>query len=214
MNVTNETKEILHTLIKRYPILSACVKDIQKAFETFCDCFACGGKILLCGNGGSAADCGHIVGELMKGFLKRRPISQELGNIIDSGCTETFSDKLQIGLPAIDLCANSALSAAIINDLGGDLVYAQQVLGYGSSDDVLIGISTSGNANNVCKAAIVARAKGMKIVGLVGGSGGKLQELSDICICVPAKSTPEIQELHLPIYHTLCAMLEAQFFVK
>ena len=202
---------ILESLIKKYPVLQASKDEIWDAYEVLLECYKNGGKVLICGNGGSAADCDHIVGELMKGFMKKRPIDASLAKAIDAD-GEAFSDKLQGGLPAINLTAHAALVAAVGNDLGGDVVYAQQVMGYGRAGDVLLGISTSGNADNVSKAVRVAKAMGMKTIGLTGIGGGKLYSLCDVTIRVSADSTPDIQELHLPVYHALCSMIESEFF--
>ena len=154
---------------------------------------------------------GIMTSKLMKGFMKKRPIDASLAKAIDAD-GEAFSDKLQGGLPAINLTAHAALIAAVGNDLGGDVVYAQQVMGYGRAGDVLLGISTSGNADNVSKAVRVAKAMGMKTIGLTGIGGGKLYSLCDVTIRVSADSTPDIQELHLPVYHALCSMIESEFF--
>lgn len=202
---------ILENLIKKYPLLQASKDEIWDAYEVLLECYKSGGKLLLCGNGGSASDCDHIVGELMKGFMKKRPLDVALAKDID-GMGVAFAERLQAGLPAINLCAQSALIAAVANDLGGDLVYAQQVMGYGERGDVLLAISTSGNADNVVKAVLAAKAKGMKTIGLVGIGGGKLYELCDVTVRVSADSTPDIQELHLPVYHALCSMIESAFF--
>ena len=154
-----------------------------------------------------------IVGELMKGFLRKRPIDKELAKKLDEyDSSGGLSCQLQQGLPAINLSAHATLNTAVCNDLSSDLMFAQQVLGYGREGDVLLGISTSGNSKNVISAGIVAKALNMKTIGLTGESGGKMNELFDIVIKVPSTSTPIIQELHLPIYHTLCAMLEEEFF--
>lgn len=215
MVVTNKKpSDFLDTLTERYPALCACREDINAAFEALLACYKSGGKILLCGNGGSAADCDHIVGELMKGFLKNRPLDSALLGEIDKNAGCDFADRLQCGLPAVNLCAHSALLAAVSNDLGGDVIYAQQVMALGQSGDILIGISTSGNADNVFKAAAAAKAKGMTVIGLTGSAGGRLKTIGDITICAPSDSTPDIQELHLPIYHALCAMVEAEFFAE
>lgn len=214
MQINTHVQHILHTLVQQYPMLAPCQDDIQTAFSALYDCYASGGKLLLCGNGGSAADCDHITGELMKGFLKSRPLDSALCGAIDGMCTQGIASRLQGGLPAINLCAHTALITAISNDLGGDVIYAQQVVGYGRTGDVLLGLSTSGNAQNVCSAVAAARAKGLCTIGMTGRAGGRLRELCDIAICVPADSTPAIQELHLPVYHALCAMVEAAFFAE
>ena len=208
---------MINELIKRYPMLDACREDIEKTLEAIISCYERGGKLLLCGNGGSAADCDHIVGELMKGFLKKRPLSDEkkaeMTTLSPSLDTELLA-RLQSGLPAVSLPSLSILNSAFCNDVDPSLIYAQSVLGLGKKGDLLIAISTSGNAENVAAAVKVARGIGMTTVGLTGESGGKLRALADICICTPEKETFKIQELHLPIYHLLCAAVENHFFAE
>lgn len=202
-------------LIERYPRLSVCEGDIDEAVKALYETFEGGGKLLLCGNGGSSADCDHIVGELMKGFLLKRPIKEADKARMRADSPE-LSDKtlnsLQMGLPAISLTSISALNTAFSNDVDPELIYAQSVFALGRAGDVLIAISTSGNAKNVCEAAKVARAIGMKVIGLTGKDGGKLKDLSDVCIIAPECETYKIQELHLPIYHYICAEVERRFF--
>ncbi len=208
---------MLNELIERYPVLAGIKDDIRKVYEIMEQCYAAGGKLLIAGNGGSAADSEHIVGELMKGFVMRRPLSGEMREALaaaDPVRGAELAEKLQGGLPAIALTNHAALSSAFANDVDGMLSYAQQVCGYGKPGDVFLGISTSGNAENVMYAAVTARAKGMKVVGLTGKSGGKLAEFADASIVVPEQETYRIQELHLPIYHTLCLMLEARFYER
>ena len=188
-------------LFQRYPSLQALSLPLVRAFELLREAFCAGGKLLLCGNGGSAADADHIVGELMKGFLLPRPLDRPG---LPSG--------LQGALPAIALTQHSALNTAFGNDADPQLVFAQQVLGLGRPGDVLLGISTSGNSRNVMLAAQTARAVGMRVIALTGQTGGMLASLSDVLLAAPAVSTPEVQEYHLPLYHTLCAMLEEEFF--
>ena len=205
--------EIIEDLFNRYPALSACKQDIIDAIEEITSCYNNKGKLLLCGNGGSCADADHIVGELMKSFEKKRPIDSELEkNLNTTERGKYISEKLQNALPAISLNAHSSLYSAISNDIDSDLVFAQQIVGYGNPGDIIITISTSGNSQNVVDAAITAKAKGLKVVGLTGESGGKIKEFCDITIRVPASSTPEIQELHLPVYHTICKYIEDEFF--
>lgn len=205
----------VETLIKRYPDLQQIEKKILDSFFLLKECYKNGGKLLIAGNGGSAADAEHIVGELMKGFkLSRKPKTdfakkligenEELGTIL--------AQNLQGALPAIALDGHLALSTAYMNDCEPLLCFAQQVNGYGKSGDIFLGISTSGNSKNVLYAAITARARGMKIVGLTGAKHNKLEQISDVCIKVPADETYMIQELHLPVYHCLCLMLEEEFF--
>lgn len=209
----NTTLSHLDQLLNNYPKLLANKEDLVSAFNILSETYSAGGKLLICGNGGSAADSDHIVGELMKGFLKKRPVSDELAEKLDElDKSGELSRHLQQGLPAISLSAHYALNTAICNDLSSDLMFAQQVLGYGRAGDVLLGISTSGNSRNVINAGIVARTLNLKTIGLTGEGGGKMNELFDLVIRVPSNRTPDIQEFHLPVYHTLCAMLEEEFF--
>jgi D-sedoheptulose 7-phosphate isomerase len=205
----------LDELVARYPALATCRADVEAAFRALVDCFSAGGKLLLCGNGGSAADADHIVGELMKGFLSARPLPETFRARLRSAepaIGPAIAEKLQGSLPAINLGAGAALLSAFGNDVDADLAYAQAAHGYGKPGDVLLGLSTSGNAANVRAALCVARAVGMKTIGLTGRGGGKMAGLCDILIAVPATRTFEVQELHLPVYHCLCAMVEAHFY--
>jgi D-sedoheptulose 7-phosphate isomerase len=205
----------IEQLISTYPELDVCATDIQSAFEILRACFRGGGQVLTCGNGGSAADAEHIVGELMKGYLLKRPVPEEIrAKLIATSSQDGnyLADHLQGGLAAISLVSQTALLSAIANDTAADMAYAQQVYAYGREGDALIGISTSGNARNVIHAVQVARALGLQSIGLTGPSGGALKSLCEVCICVPAENTPAIQERHLPIFHVLCAMLEEEFF--
>lgn len=205
---------MMKELLMRYPQLEVCKEDIERAVQAIIKCYENGGKLLLCGNGGSCADCDHIVGELMKGFLKMRPLSQEQKNEMAALSPEVsqFADKLQGGLPAIALPSITALNSAFCNDVDPELIYAQPVMAMGKPGDILIGISTSGNAKNVYAATVTAKALGMTVIGLTGNTGGKLKEISDIAVCAPEKETYKIQELHLPVYHYICAAVEAHFF--
>ena len=208
---------MLNELVMRYPVLGIVRDDVNKAYSLLEACYENGGKLLIAGNGGSAADAEHIVGELMKGFVKRRPLPKELKRaLIDTDPIRgsELSEKLQQGLPAIALTNHAALSSAFANDVDGMLSYAQQVNGYGKEGDVFLGISTSGNSENVMYAAVTAKAKGMKVIGLTGRDGGKLAKLADVAIVVPEQQTYKIQELHLPIYHALCLMLEDHFYER
>ena len=185
------------------------------AYSVLEDCYSHGGKLLVCGNGGSAADSEHIVGELMKGFRLPRRIAPALAKALREANPTwggELADKLQGALPAIALTGHSALSTAYLNDVDGLMCYAQQVVGYGDAGDVLLGISTSGDAKNVLYAVITARAKGLKVIGLTGRDGGCLGRMADACIRVCAVETYKAQELHLPVYHCLCLMLERHFF--
>ena len=204
-------------LIGRYPILKECKASIVEAYDLLEECFLTGHKLLIAGNGGSCADSEHIVGELMKGFKLSRKCSEEFADKlkkIDEIRGSELAEKLQGGLPAIALDGHQGLNTAYINDVhnGGLLTYAQQLYGYGKQGDVFLGISTSGNSKNVMNATVVARALGIKVIGLTGQKGGELANVSDVVIKAPSCETYMIQELHLPIYHCLCLMLEEKFF--
>ena len=209
-----KNKEI-DVLIERYPQLTCIADDLYASYKVIEDSYKKGGKLLIAGNGGSAADAEHIVGELMKGFKLPRKVddtfatrlcetNEELGNVL--------AQNLQGALPAIALDGHPALSTAYMNDCEPLLCFAQQVNGYGKEGDVFLGISTSGNSKNILYAAVTARAKGMKVIGLTGDKNSKLEQMSDVCIRVPQTETYVIQELHLPVYHCLCLMLENEFF--
>ncbi len=207
------TKEIIDNLIKRYPKLKDCF--VTEAVEEIIKCYVSGNKLLVCGNGGSAADTLHIVGELMKGFLLPRKLDKRKQKEINTLFPETaqyFVNNLQGALPAISLVSETALLTAYANDQAPDLSFAQQVLGYGKKGDILIAISTSGNSKNVIYAAQMAKVQGMKVISLTGSKGGKLRSFSDILINVPSNETFIIQEYHLPIYHALCAAVENEMF--
>lgn len=202
-------------LIERYPKLEVCKEDIISGYELLEECYTKGGKLLIAGNGGSAADSEHIAGELMKRFKTPRPIPNELKEKlveIDPVRGENLSKNLERPLMAIPLVAHEALTTAYINDVDGLGVFAQQLYGYGKEGDVFLGISTSGNSKNIMNATVVARALGLEVLGLTGKSGGELNEVSNICVKVPETETYMIQELHLPIYHCWCLMLEDYFF--
>ena len=205
----------LDTLISRYPELNACKDSIAGAFSILEESYANHGKLLIAGNGGSAADSEHIVGELMKGFMKKRPLPEELVKKFVAANAElgpALGSTLQGALPAIALDGHLALTTAYMNDCDPLLCFAQQVNGYGTAGDVFLGISTSGNSKNILYAATVAKAKGLKVIGLTGEKDSKLAAMSDVCIRAPQAETFKIQELHLPIYHCLCLMLEERFF--
>lgn len=207
--------EYVDDLLKRYPILETSRNDICISYGILEDAYAAGRKLLICGNGGSAADSEHIVGELMKGFGLSRKTTPTLAQALreaDPELGEELADKLQGALPAIALTGHNSLSTAYLNDVDGLLCYAQQIMGYGKPGDVLLGISTSGNARNVLYAAVTARAKGIKVIGLTGRDGGTLTRHADVCIRVNETETYKVQELHLPVYHCLCLMLEKKFF--
>ena len=207
----------LELLIERYPALAVCESEIKRAIEAIVACYEKGGKLLLCGNGGSCADCDHIVGELMKGFLKKRPLEESKKAAMREKCAELDDEtlsKLQSGLGAISLPSITALGSAFNNDVDPELTYAQATLVLGKAGDVFIGLSTSGNAKNVAAAARVAKGLGMTVIGMSGEGGGKLATLSDIAIRVPESETFKIQELHLPVYHAICAEVEEYFYSK
>lgn len=206
---------MMNELISRYPCLEACKEEIIAATDAIIDCYKKGGKVLLCGNGGSCADCDHIVGELMKGFLKMRPLSDEKKAQMKANCElidDDILNKLQDALPAVSLPSITALNSAFCNDVDPELIYAQPLMSLARENDILIGISTSGNSKNVFGAVKVAKALGIKVIGLTGKSGGKLKEHADIAVCVPETETFKIQELHLPVYHYICAATEEYFF--
>ena len=208
-------EEQLNLLIERYPKLAVCKEDIKKAYELLEASYSNGRKLLVCGNGGSASDSEHIVGELMKEFkLKRKVYSDQATALkaIDPELGQILADNLQGALPAICLTGHSSLTTAFMNDANADLVFAQQVNGYGKAGDVFLGISTSGNSKNVLYAAVNAKAKGLKVIGLTGSTENMLMKYADVCIRVPETETYKIQELHLPVYHCLCLMLEEKFF--
>lgn len=213
--MTDKVKEQLDLLIERYPQLGVCKDDIANAYELIKTCYESGGKLLIAGNGGSAADAEHIVGELMKGFQNPRELPKEYKDRlieVNPELGKTLAENLQSALSAIALDGHPALSTAYQNDCESILCFAQQVNGYGNAGDVLLAISTSGNSKNVLYAATVARARGMKVIGLTGKKESKLSQITDICIRVPQTITYMIQEFHLPIYHCLCLMLEESFF--
>ena len=206
---------MINELIERYPALAGCRVDIENAVDAVEKAYRAGGKLLLCGNGGSCADCEHISGELMKGFLKKRPLGDEKKREMRANypeIDEAVLDKLQDALPAIPLTSLSALNSAFCNDVDPSLIYAQSVLALGKKGDALIAMSTSGNSKNVVEAAKVAKSLGLCVIALTGMSGGKLKEISDVCICAPECETFKVQELHLPIYHYICAEIEKRFF--
>ncbi|MEH7380518.1 SIS domain-containing protein [Bacillus sp. JJ1533] len=207
------TKHYLEQLTNHYPELQSCIDDVEKAYETIKESYENNGKLLIAGNGGSAADCEHIVGELMKGFVSSRKLpDEEIERLNKAGDDGSIGQHLQGALPAISLVSHSALMTAFSNDVAPELVFAQQVYGYGNENDIFLGISTSGNSKNIIQAAIVAKAKGLKTICLTGKTGGRLNDICDVTIRVPYEETYRIQERHLPVYHTLCLMLEEEFF--
>ncbi|UPA28111.1 MAG: SIS domain-containing protein [Verrucomicrobiota bacterium] len=200
--------EVFENLLKRYPQLSVCKGDIEKAFTALLSAFQQQKKLLVAGNGGSAADSGHIAGELLKSFCCKRPIPPNIAAQLPAEITE----QLEGTLPVISLPDFVAFHTAYANDRSVAYSFAQLVLALGQLGDVFWAISTSGNSKNILHAAQVARAKSMPVIGLTGQSGGALKSLCDVCIAVPEVETYKIQELHLPIYHALCQALEAALF--
>lgn len=195
----------MENLFERYSQLEMCRESVELAINLMIDTYKDGGKILVCGNGGSAADCEHIVGELMKGFLLKRKVSEER-------ISPELRENLQGALPAISLCSQSGIITAFNNDCNPDFVFAQQVYGYAQKNDLLIAVSTSGNSKNVINAVRVANDLSVNSIALTGKSGGVLKEISTVTICAPSDETYKIQEYHLAIYHYLCAKVEEEFF--
>lgn len=207
----------IDTLIERYPKLLVCRESIQEAYDILKKAYTKGRKLLVCGNGGSASDSEHIVGELMKEFKLKREVYKDQAEAmkqIDPELGSILAEHLQGALPAITLTGHSSLTTAFMNDSLPELIFAQQVNGYGKPNDVFLGISTSGNSRNVLFAAVAAKSRGMKVLGLTGYHPCRLAQLADVCIQVPETETYRIQELHLPVYHCLCMMLEEHFFGK
>ena len=208
----NEHIELVCT---RYPALACVRDDLYRAFDLLCGCFDAGGKLLLCGNGGSAADCAHIVGELMKGFLLPRALTDVERALFAGSDTQTsaVADRLQNALPAVSLCEASALNSAFANDVDAEYIYAQQVWAFArNSPDLVFALSTSGNSRNVVQAVRTARALGRETIAVTGADGGALRTLCSVCICLPESETYKVQELTLPVYHALCAALEQHYF--
>lgn len=202
-------------LIERYPVLKPCQDDIISAYLVMEECYEHDGKLLIAGNGGSAADAEHIAGELMKRFKTPRPVKPEMAKkliAVDPVRGADLAKNLECGLMAIPLVAHEAMTTAYINDVDGLGVFAQQLFGFGRQGDVFLGFSTSGNSKNVMSATVVARALGIKVIGLTGAKGGELASVADVVVKVPENETYMIQELHLPIYHCWCLMLEDKFF--
>lgn len=216
IKTTTTTK--IEELIKRYPALEICRADLFAMIETLCEGFRGGGKLITCGNGGSAADAMHIVGELMKGFLLPRKIDKCNPEFVTRAQelfpadVEFFKANLQGALPTVSLVGETSLLTAFANDVSPNLIFAQQIFGLGRRGDVLLAISTSGNSDNVLFAVEVAKIIGLKVIAMTGRRGGRLRHLSDVAVCVPADSSYTIQEFHLPIYHMLCLALENEFF--
>ena len=202
-------------LVERYPALKSIEQSIIDAYLVMEECYENGGKLLIAGNGGSAADSEHIAGELMKRFKTPRPVKKEFADkliAIDPERGTQLANNLECSLMAIPLVAHEALTTAYINDVDGLGVFAQQLFGFGKEGDVFLGISTSGNSKNVLPATVVARALGIKVIGLTGAKGGELAEVADVAVKAPETETYMVQELHLPIYHCWCLMFEDKFF--
>ena len=208
------THEIFEELFTRYPALEVCRPDVRAAFDVLASAYRAGGKVLCCGNGGSASDCEHIVGELLKKFKRHRDIPARLkGRLASAGADGVLlAARLEGSLPAISLVSQSGILTAFANDVGWDEAFAQQLLGIAKPGDVLVALSTSGNSRNCVLAATLARALDVKTIALVGEAGGRLGEVCDVAIRVPAHETYQVQEFHLPVYHALCAMLEEELF--
>lgn len=214
-NLETRLQKHVELLLERYPVLKGIEKEIVDAYLIMEEAYEHDGKLLIAGNGGSAADSEHIAGELMKRFKNPRPVSKEYARKlrdVDPKRGAHLAESLECSLMAIPLVAHEALSTAYINDVDGYGVFAQQLFGYGRKGDVFLGISTSGNSKNVMSATVVARASGIKVIGLTGAKGGELAEVVDVCVKVPETETYMVQELHLPLYHCWCLMLEDKFF--
>lgn len=209
------TQKFIDEFFGRHADLLPLQETVLQACNMLISAFQNGNKLLLCGNGGSCADCDHIAGEFLKGFLLKRPVNEELKNKMAEQYGETgkdIADKLQQGLPTISLNTHSAAISAFENDVDPELIYAQQVLAYGKPGDVLVGISTSGNAKNVASAVMTANALGLHTIGLTGKDGGKLAQFAEIPLIMPQCETYRIQEDHLAVYHLLCAVVESELF--
>ena len=206
-------REHIDALFSRDPSLEGCRAAVEAAYGILAESFRAGGKLLVCGNGGSAADGQHIVGELMKSFALPRALGEEWrGAFAGADDPDRLLHGLQRALPAVSLAGETALATAVGNDNGAELVFAQQIFGLGRKGDVLLAISTSGDSANVLRAAETARAVGMRVIGLTGAGGGRLAAKCDVCVAVPETETYRAQEKHLPVYHALCLALEAEFF--
>ncbi len=215
MDTEKRIELFINDLIYRYPLLDSSRDQIKAGADLLIEAAEGGGKFLICGNGGSSADADHIVGELMKGFIHKRPLPEKQKTALAEAGGETgkhMADLLQEAIPAVSLSSHTALNTAFLNDVDPSLIFAQQVSGLGRHGDLLWGLSTSGNAKNVVAAAIAAKAKGLYTFAMTGEKENKLSEICDVCIRVNGKETYKIQELHLPVYHTLCMILEDHLF--
>jgi phosphoheptose isomerase len=210
-----KNNQTINETCEKYPLLNSIRNNIGDAAEMIINCYSIGGKLLVCGNGGSSSDSDHLVGELMKSFELKRPIKEDIAEKLSEVSEmrgKYLAQNLESGLSAISLSSQTALITAICNDIDADLIFAQQVIGYGGNKDVLIAISTSGNSQNILDACITAKAINMKVIGLTGLTGGKMKQYCDILINVPEKRTSYVQELHLPVMHTLCLLIENHFY--
>lgn len=212
--MNERAEKILQEYKQKYEFIKKVEKEIISTIEIINNCICHKGKLLVCGNGGSNSDADHIAGELLKGFHKKRPLSEKekekLAVFGEEG--KILAQNTQGSIPIINLGTHTSLMTAVINDIGGEYIFSQQVMGFGMTEDVFIGITTSGNSKNILNAAMIAKMKGMKLIGLTGESGGKLKEFCDICICVPSKYTPDIQDMHTSVYHAICAAVEEQYW--
>jgi len=211
----NRIQNELALLFDHYPLLKVCEQSIRAAFQLLRDCYHHQGLIMVCGNGGSAADAEHIVGELMKGFKMKRPLNPEQRQLIQTAFPDEgkwLADNLQQAIPAISLVSQTSISTAFANDVNAAMCFAQLVSGYGKPRDVLIGLSTTGNSTNVVNACKVAKALGIRTLALTGQNESRLSEICDVTIRVPAHEVYRVQELHQPVFHTLCALLESEAF--
>jgi len=208
------TEALLDAYCQKSETAAAIHAPLRECAELLCECFKRGGQLLVCGNGGSCADADHIVGELVKAFRLERPLTVPLARALqEQGPDGTLlAEHLQGGIPAINLGAHASLLTAMVNDVGGEYIYAQQVAAYGRAGDILMGISTSGNSLNVLNAGRTAKAKGMHTLGLTGRTGGQMKRLFDSVICAPADSTEDVQDIHSKIYHALCACVEYELW--
>jgi D-sedoheptulose 7-phosphate isomerase len=207
--------ELLQQFFNRHKELAYLEEHVIQAVHVISKAFRNGNKLLLCGNGGSSADADHIVGELMKGFEIKRPLHPSLKAMLNEQFGQrgaTLASVLQQGLPAISLSAHTALLTAVSNDLGGEYIFAQQVAGYAKANDVLWAISTSGNSSNVVNALIVAKAAGLTTIGMTGEKGGEINKFCDVLLNVAGTATAGVQELHLPLYHLICRLVEKEMF--
>lgn len=202
-------------LVSRYPVLESVSENLDKVYVALKTCFVNDKTLFCAGNGGSAADSEHIVGEMMKGFLLPRPLNEITRSAIRQRTgDDTLAGKLQMGLRCISLISHPSLNTAFMNDVDPMMIFAQQLFVLGRSGDAVIGITTSGNAENICNMFKIARARSITTILLTGDRSGLCEPFADLSIHVPASETYKVQELHLPVYHCLCAMLEENFYGK